>query len=186
MPVASARMLSEISGRHHDRTPGAQPAATWPTPCEHLAEVDDLLKRAIQCGAVVDPWNILGFQGQFSLFPGHGEQRPRSSRRRVDPPGRADAGSVRSHDRGSRRRGRPADRSPRRERPRGACPVVGRLRHARRLGRRQRFGARVGRGRRSAARGAGRLAAGWLGRGGHSPSGANTSRASNRHAPTRS
>jgi hypothetical protein len=25
--------------------------------------------RAIKCGAVIDPWNILGFGGQFSLFP---------------------------------------------------------------------------------------------------------------------
>jgi hypothetical protein len=36
---------------------------------ETLAEVEDLLTRAIECGAVVDPWNILGFGGQFSLFP---------------------------------------------------------------------------------------------------------------------
>ena len=31
--------------------------------------MDKLLTRAIECGALVDPWNILGFQGQFSLFP---------------------------------------------------------------------------------------------------------------------
>jgi hypothetical protein len=36
---------------------------------ERLAEIEDLLTRAIRCGAVVDPWNILGFGGQFSLFP---------------------------------------------------------------------------------------------------------------------
>ena len=29
----------------------------------------DLLHRAIECGALVDPWNILGFGGQYSLFP---------------------------------------------------------------------------------------------------------------------
>src|SRR5208283_4388394 len=29
----------------------------------------DLLYRAIECGALVDPWNILGFGGQYSLFP---------------------------------------------------------------------------------------------------------------------
>ncbi|MGL5097017.1 MAG: hypothetical protein ACRDD1_15610, partial [Planctomycetia bacterium] len=37
-----------------------------------VAELDaaeDLLHRAIECGAFVDPWNILGFQGQYSLFP---------------------------------------------------------------------------------------------------------------------
>jgi hypothetical protein len=30
----------------------------------------DLLKRAIECGALIDPWDILGFGGNFSLYPG--------------------------------------------------------------------------------------------------------------------
>ncbi len=34
-----------------------------------LPQVVDLLKRAIHCGAVIDPWNILGFDAQYSLFP---------------------------------------------------------------------------------------------------------------------
>ena len=34
-----------------------------------LTQIDDLLHRGIECGAIVDPWNILGFGGQFSLFP---------------------------------------------------------------------------------------------------------------------
>ncbi|MGA2064953.1 MAG: hypothetical protein ABSG86_08290 [Thermoguttaceae bacterium] len=34
-----------------------------------LAEVEDLVHRAIECGALVDPWNVLGFGGQYSLFP---------------------------------------------------------------------------------------------------------------------
>lgn len=29
---------------------------------------EDLLHRGIHCGALVDPWNILGFQAQFPLF----------------------------------------------------------------------------------------------------------------------
>ncbi|MFQ5732177.1 MAG: hypothetical protein ACE5KM_09500 [Planctomycetaceae bacterium] len=33
-----------------------------------LKEVGDLLHRGIACGAIVDPWSILGFQGQFPLF----------------------------------------------------------------------------------------------------------------------
>jgi hypothetical protein len=33
-----------------------------------LAEVEGLLERAVHCGAFVDPWNILGFQGNFPLF----------------------------------------------------------------------------------------------------------------------
>ena len=34
-----------------------------------IPEIEDLLHRAIECGAMVDPWNILGFGGQFSKFP---------------------------------------------------------------------------------------------------------------------
>lgn len=34
-----------------------------------LKSVRSALDRAIDCGALVDPWNILGFQGQYSLFP---------------------------------------------------------------------------------------------------------------------
>jgi hypothetical protein len=34
-----------------------------------LPETEDLLHRAIECGAMIDPWNILGFQGNISLFP---------------------------------------------------------------------------------------------------------------------
>ena len=34
-----------------------------------MPQVENLLQRAIECGAVIDPWNILGFGGQFSLFP---------------------------------------------------------------------------------------------------------------------
>ncbi len=35
-----------------------------------LAEVEDLLHRGIDCGALIDPWNILGYQGLFPIFPG--------------------------------------------------------------------------------------------------------------------
>jgi hypothetical protein len=34
-----------------------------------VPEMEDLLHRAIECGAMVDPWNILGFGGQYPLFP---------------------------------------------------------------------------------------------------------------------
>ena len=33
-----------------------------------ITEVIDLLHRGIECGGLVDPWNILGFQGLFPLF----------------------------------------------------------------------------------------------------------------------
>lgn len=68
VPVVSARMLCEIdcrlaSGRHAlDRGELTRTAGLLP-------EIDDLLKRAIHCGAIVDPWNILGFGGNFSVFP---------------------------------------------------------------------------------------------------------------------
>lgn len=35
-----------------------------------LMEVEELLQRGIACGALIDPWNILGFQGLFPIFPG--------------------------------------------------------------------------------------------------------------------
>ena len=66
--VAAARMSCEI--RCHwttaqllvDRGKLAEAAA-------QLKPIEDLLRRAIECGAMVDPWNILGFGAQYSLFP---------------------------------------------------------------------------------------------------------------------
>lgn len=63
--AASARMRSQIDCRlmaaHQaiDRRQLSEAAAMLP-------EIVDLLHRAIECGAMVDPWNILGFAGQFS------------------------------------------------------------------------------------------------------------------------
>jgi len=68
VPVASARMECEIQCRltaahHHvDKSQFAAAAALLP-------EIEDYLHRAIECGALVDPWNILGFDAMFSLFP---------------------------------------------------------------------------------------------------------------------
>jgi hypothetical protein len=67
IPAASVRLLSEMHLRltagqaHVDRGELAEAARLLP-------EVEDLLHRGIACGAVVDPWNILGFQGLFPLF----------------------------------------------------------------------------------------------------------------------
>jgi len=41
-----------------------------------LRECEDLLQRAIHCGAFVDPWNILGFQGNFPLFQAREDSIP--------------------------------------------------------------------------------------------------------------
>ncbi len=68
VPVASARMVCEMQCRLTSAQLAIgrgelDQATAW------LFEVEDHLHRAIACGALVDPWNILGFQGQFSLFP---------------------------------------------------------------------------------------------------------------------
>jgi hypothetical protein len=34
-----------------------------------LPEMEELIRRGIECGALVDPWNILGYQGLFPLSP---------------------------------------------------------------------------------------------------------------------
>lgn len=66
--VASARMLCQIYCRltagHHaiDRRRLADVA-------KYLEEITELLHRGIECGALADPWNILGFGANFSLFP---------------------------------------------------------------------------------------------------------------------
>jgi hypothetical protein len=68
VPAASARMLGEIDCRLTvvrqalDERDAARAA-------ELLPEITSLLRRGIRCGAIVDPWNILGFDAQFSLFP---------------------------------------------------------------------------------------------------------------------
>ena len=36
---------------------------------ELIPQMENLLKRGITCGALVDPWTILGFGAQYSLFP---------------------------------------------------------------------------------------------------------------------
>ena len=41
-----------------------------------LREVEDLLNRGIDCGALVDPWNILGFQGNYPLFAAREDSIP--------------------------------------------------------------------------------------------------------------
>jgi hypothetical protein len=68
LPVTSARMLCELdcllAAAHHALDRGEIGPAV-----RMLSEMEDLLHRAIDCGAMVDPWNVLGFGGQFSLFP---------------------------------------------------------------------------------------------------------------------
>ncbi len=68
VPVASARMLCQIDCNltlAQRQIDGGELATTQ----QLLRETREVLHRAIECGAVVDPWNILGFDGNFSLFP---------------------------------------------------------------------------------------------------------------------
>jgi hypothetical protein len=84
VPVASARLKCDIHCRlttaHlaieevHSAAGAKRPTDDDPAPrldsaARLLEESVDLLHRAIECGALVDPWNILGFGGQYSLFP---------------------------------------------------------------------------------------------------------------------
>jgi len=68
VPVASARMKCDLQCRlttakfELERGRLDEAAALLP-------EIEDLLHRGIECGAIVDPWNILGFGAQYSLFP---------------------------------------------------------------------------------------------------------------------
>lgn len=39
-------------------------------------ECRQLIKRGIECGAIVDPWNVLAFQGQFPLFASREDSVP--------------------------------------------------------------------------------------------------------------
>lgn len=69
VPVTSARIMCRIDcllagGLRRLRTGDLEAAAAVPE------KVFSLLLRGIDCGACVDPWNILYFGGNFSLFPG--------------------------------------------------------------------------------------------------------------------
>lgn len=67
VPAASARMLCHIdcclaAGDRAVTNGELQQAA------DLLEEIMDWVRRGIECGAIVDPWSILGFDGNFSLF----------------------------------------------------------------------------------------------------------------------
>lgn len=66
--VPSARTICRIqcrlTGGHLDLEHGRVAAAA-----AQLPEIIDLLRRGIECGAIVDPWNAIGFDANYSLFP---------------------------------------------------------------------------------------------------------------------
>ncbi|MCA9139568.1 MAG: hypothetical protein KDB00_22495 [Planctomycetales bacterium] len=68
VPAASARMICRIDcettlGLRALRFGKLDEAMQVPS------LVYDLLRRAIKCGALADPWDLIGFAGQFSLHP---------------------------------------------------------------------------------------------------------------------
>ena len=68
VPCASARMQCQIDCLMTT----CQLACTGnqlQTAAGLLEQIVDLLKRGIACGAIIDPWNILGFDAHYSLFP---------------------------------------------------------------------------------------------------------------------
>src|SRR5439155_26651173 len=68
IPTPSMRFLSEILSRgstgHREVEHGRLREAA-----RLLPEIESLIHRGIDCGALADPWNILGFQGLFPLSP---------------------------------------------------------------------------------------------------------------------
>lgn len=69
VPVTSARLMCRIDclmsgGLRNLRAGDLAAASAVPE------QVFSLLLRAVDCGACVDPWNILYFGGNFNLFPG--------------------------------------------------------------------------------------------------------------------
>jgi hypothetical protein len=67
IPCAAARFESEIQWRIA-AVQQALTAGDVAGAAQLIAEAEDHLHRGIHCGALADPWNILGFQGQFPLF----------------------------------------------------------------------------------------------------------------------
>jgi hypothetical protein len=73
VPVASARMICEMNCRltacrHDADAGGAKTPERIAAAAALLAETEDLLHRGIECGALIDPWNITWFSAQFGLF----------------------------------------------------------------------------------------------------------------------
>ncbi len=67
--VPSARLIATIdcllTGGNHALQAGRLDEAA-----ETIPQIMDWVHRAVNCGALVDPWNILGFAGNYSRFHG--------------------------------------------------------------------------------------------------------------------
>ena len=68
VPVAAARVLCQIDcllSSAQQATKQKQMVQAY----EHIPRIMQLLEDGVNCGAIVDPWNILGFDANYSLFP---------------------------------------------------------------------------------------------------------------------
>lgn len=76
--AASGRMLAEILGLirlgHLEID-----KSLWAQAAQRPLQAFNIMQRAIECGAIADPWNVLGFQGLFPLS-GAREDSTRDSR----------------------------------------------------------------------------------------------------------
>lgn len=68
VPAASARLGCQIDCKL-TLANQALSAGRLDEAAAELPQIQQILQRGIQCGAIVDPWNILGFDANFSLFP---------------------------------------------------------------------------------------------------------------------
>ncbi len=72
IPAPAARMTAEIRLRQTSAQYAIRNDRVTDTPAL-LAEAEGLLRKGIDCGALIDPWNILGFQGLFPTFSDRGD-----------------------------------------------------------------------------------------------------------------
>lgn len=67
IPTTSLRFLAEIRVRQTTAELAIH-AGELRSAGAVLPEIEDMIHRGIDCGALADPWNILGYQGLFPLF----------------------------------------------------------------------------------------------------------------------
>lgn len=75
IPSTSIRFESEILSRMRSASLSLD-RGQWEPAFRDLQETEGLIKRGIECGALIDPWNILGFAAQFQLFQSREDSIP--------------------------------------------------------------------------------------------------------------
>ena len=75
IPCASARFECEVLCRAHTARRIVE-LGKLAEAARLLREAEEFLHRGIECGALVDPWNVLGFQGLFPLFSSREDSVP--------------------------------------------------------------------------------------------------------------